>query len=924
MADRIKGITIEIDGDTTKLSKALKDVNNDLRQNQNTLKDVDKLLKLDPGNTALLQQKFKALGDSIEQTKTKLQTLKTAEQQMMQNDQVGTAEWDALQREIVETEQKLKSLNGEMKEFGSVSAQEVAAAGEKVKDVSAKIGEVGGTMTRNVTLPIVAVGTAAVKAASDFDSSMSNVSAISGATGKDLQDLRDKAMEMGNKTKFSCTDAADAYGYMAMAGWKTGDMLAGIEGIMNLAAASGEDLATTSDIVTDALTAFGLKAGDSGHFADILAAASSNANTNVSLMGETFKYAAPIAGALGYSAEDTALAIGLMANAGIKGSQAGTSLRTIMSELNGEIAISGKELGDVTIATTNADGSMRDFNDILMDCREAFSHLSESEKTAAAETLVGKNAMSGFLAIMNAGEEDVNKLSGALADCDGEAQRMADTMNDNLEGQLTLLKGQLETLGVSLGEILVPIIRDVVSFIQKIVDWLNKLSPGMKETIVKIALVAAAIGPLLIAISKIGTAIGTIMTWAPRIVSMFGTIKTVVTTVGAGLKALWAIMLANPITLVIAAIAAIVAAFIYFWNTSESFRQFWINLWEGIKSAVSTVVEAIKNFFIGIIDFVKNNWQGLLLLLVNPFAGAFKLLYDNCEGFRNFINGVLEAIKTAISNAWEAIKTAIETVLNAIKTVVVTVWNAIKTAIETVLNAIKTVVVTVWNAIKTAITTVMGAIKSVVTSIWNAIKSVVTSVLNAIKSTAVSIWNAIKTTISNVIGNIKSTVSSGLNAVKSTFTSILNGIKSTVSRVWNGIVSLVSGAVSKLKSLVKFEWSLPRIKLPHFSISGSFSLDPPSVPHISVSWYKKAMENGMILNNPTIFGAAGGKLLGGGEAGPEAVVGVDSLRSMIGEAVAAAAGAGGDIIIPVSIGQRRIDTIVVDALQRNNYRSGGR
>ena len=200
-----------------------------------------------------------------------------------------------------------------------------------------------------------------------------------------------KAREMGAKTKFSATEAASAFEYMAMAGWKTGDMMDGIEGIMNLAAASGEDLATTSDIVTDALTAFGLSASDSGHFADILAAASSNANTNVSMMGETFKYAAPIAGALGFSAEDTAEAIGLMANAGIKGSQAGTSLRTIMNNLAGEVKIAGKNIGEVTIQTSNADGSMRDLSDILADCRVAFSGLSESEAAAAAESLVGKN-----------------------------------------------------------------------------------------------------------------------------------------------------------------------------------------------------------------------------------------------------------------------------------------------------------------------------------------------------------------------------------------------------------------------------------------------------------------------------------------------------------------------------------------------------
>lgn len=207
-----------------------------------------------------------------------------------------------------------------------------------------------------------------MKTAAEFESSMSKVSAVSGATGADLDALSKKAREMGSKTKYSASEAAEAMNYMAMAGWKTRDMLDGLEGGMNLAAASGESLGTTSDIVTDALTAFGLSAKDSGHFADVLAAASSNANTNVSMMGETFKYAAPIAGALGFSVEDTAEAIGLMANAGIKGSQAGTTLRTIMTNLSGDVKICGENIG-VTIATARADGSMRNLSEILSDCR---------------------------------------------------------------------------------------------------------------------------------------------------------------------------------------------------------------------------------------------------------------------------------------------------------------------------------------------------------------------------------------------------------------------------------------------------------------------------------------------------------------------------------------------------------------------------
>ena len=327
MANRIKGITVEIGGDTTKLSKALESVNKNIKSTQTQLKDVEKLLKLDPKNTELLSQKQKLLADSISATKEKLTTLKTAAEQAntaLANGEISQEQYDALQREIIETEQELRNLETEAGK-ASDSLKQIGEAGEVLQSVGDKISDVGGKLTTHVTAPLAAAGTAAVKTASDFDSAMSKVAAVSGATGDDLDKLRDKAREMGSKTKFSASEAAEAMNYMAMAGWKTGDMLSGIDGIMNLAAASGEDLATTSDIVTDALTAFGLSAADSGHFADVLASASSNANTNVSMLGESFKYCAPIAGALGFSCEDTAEALGLMANAGIKSTQSGTS-----------------------------------------------------------------------------------------------------------------------------------------------------------------------------------------------------------------------------------------------------------------------------------------------------------------------------------------------------------------------------------------------------------------------------------------------------------------------------------------------------------------------------------------------------------------------------------------------------------------------
>ena len=494
MASRIQGITVEIGGDTTKLSKALESVNKSIKGTQSGLKDVNKLLKLDPSNTELVVQKQKMLKDAIEATKEKLATLKTAAQQaneQLANGEITQQQYDALQREIVETEQNLRSLQDQAATTNATLAK-IDEAGEKLQNIGSSVENVGKKFLP-VTAAVTGLGTAAVKTAADFDSEMSKLSAISGATGDDFDQLRAKAREMGAKTKFSASEATSAMEYMAMAGWKTSDMLNGIEGIMNLAAASGEDLATTSDIVTDALTAFGLSAADSGHFADILAAASSNANTNVSMMGETFKYCAPIAGALGFSAEDTAEAIGLMANSGIKASQAGTSLRTIMNNLSGEVTFVGKNIGEVTIATSNADGSMRSLNDILADCRVAFSGLSESEKAANAEALVGKNAMSGFLALMNASQSDIDKLSGAIENCDGASESMAETMQDNLNGQLTILKSQLEELAISFGDILMPTIRKIVSAVQQFVDKLNSMDESTRETIIKIGLLAASI-----------------------------------------------------------------------------------------------------------------------------------------------------------------------------------------------------------------------------------------------------------------------------------------------------------------------------------------------------------------------------------------------------------------------------------------------
>lgn len=475
-------------------------------------------------------------------------------------------------------------------------------------------------------------------------------------------------------------------------GWKTGDMLNGISGIMDLAAASGEDLGQVSDIVTDALTAFGLSAQDAGHFADVLAQASSNSNTNVGLMGATFKYVAPIAGALGYSIEDTATAIGLMANAGIKGEQAGTSLRAILTRLIDppkDAAVAMQELG---IEMTNMDGSVKPLDEVIGQLRTGFAGLDDSQKAAFASAIGGQEAMSGLLAIVGASDADFEKLTSAIDNSDGAAQKMAETMQDNLAGSVEQLGGAIESAGIVIGEKLSPYIRQLADWIASLVDKFNNLSPEMQDFIIKAGLIAAAIGPilliggkLLIFFGTLGTSLKGIMDGFKVLGSVFkgltsgigslvtkgfGLLKGAVTGVMGALKALWGVMLANPITIVIAIIAALVAAFIYFWNTSEDFRNFWINLWDTIKEAAGNAVDWLKdkinqigafftetlpNAFNAVIDWIKENWLGLGLLLVNPIVGGLKLLYDNNEGFRDWANNLWENIKGAFTDGWNAI-----------------------------------------------------------------------------------------------------------------------------------------------------------------------------------------------------------------------------------------------------------------------------
>ncbi len=976
-ANRIKGITVEIGGDTTKLQTALKGVNTEIRNTQSQLRDVEKLLKLDPGNTELMAQKHRLLGDAVRETKEKLETLKTAAEQAneaLARGEISQGQYDALQREIIETENSLRDLEQQAGR-SAVALQKIGAAGEKLQGVGSAIEGVGKKLMP-VTAAVGGLGTAAVKVAADFDSAMSQVAAVSGATGKDLEALRDKAREMGSRTKFSASEAAEAMNYMAMAGWKTGDMLSGIEGIMNLAAASGEDLATTSDIVTDALTALGLSAEDSGHFADILAAASSNANTNVAMMGETFKYCAPVAGALGFTAEDTAEAIGLMANAGIKSSQAGTAMRSMMTNLTGEVKFTGAAFGELTVQTTNTDGSMRSLGDILADCRAAFAQMSESEKAANAEALVGKNAMSGFLAVMNAAPGDIEKLNSAINSCDGTAEKMAATMQDNLAGQLTILKSQLEELAISIGEILMPYIRQIVGWIQGLVDWLNSLDEGTKKIIVTVALVAAALGPVLIVVGKVVGAIGTIMTVVPQIA---GAISGVIAFVsGTVIPAISAVVAA--IGWVPLAIAAVVAILVVLWNKCEWFRdavnaiwtqikEFFVSAWQVICSFFTETIpaawESLVSFFQGIPewwsglwqsvgDFFSNVWTGMM---ENPvLSGIVDMIRSLWENLSTTLQGIWQGIQTAASGAWELIKNVVlgpvlllidlvtgnftklkEDALNIwtnIQNAASNIWNGIKQVVGSLAQGLVNHVVILFTGLKNTVANIWAAVKNTASAAWNGLKNLVVSIASNLKQAAVNAFKAMVSGIGSALSSLGSVVQSGFQSAISFITSLpgkalqwgkdfINGIADGIRGAIGNVISAVSDVADKIRSFL------------HFSVPDEGPLtDYESWMPDFMAGLAEGIEKGRGMVKRAVSGVASDLMLQ-----PQAAVqgvqdggsasGDSSVRELLGglkEMLSGLQGmaGGGTICIPVYVGGTLLDEVVVDAQARQNLRSGGR
>lgn len=616
---------------------------------------------------------------------------------------------------------------------------------EKVAGTVVKIGTaIGGALS--------AAGGYAIKVGSDFEAGMSNVAAISGATGEDLERLSDLAKEMGATTKFSATEAAEGYQYMAMAGWKTEDMLNGLPGIMNLAAASGEDLGTVSDIVTDALTAMGLAADDSAHFADVLAAASSNSNTNVSMMGETFKYAAPLAGALGYNIEDLAQAIGLMANSGIKSTQAGTSLRSILTRLADPPKDCAAAMEQYGISMTNSDGTMKSLMEVMENMRDSLGGLSEQEQASAASAIGGQEAMSGLLAIVNASESDFDKLASAIDNADGAAQSMADTAQDNLQGKLTILKSALEGVGISAYEKFeeplkkaVDVVTEAVSnfdldaFLQKVSDVLEKL----KDAAPVIATITGALTGLY----------GSLKT-ADKLKN-FGEMMAAISKAG-GLVA----SLGGPIAIVVAAIAALVAGFATLYATNENFRNGVNAAWDAISAKIQEVVAFVQ-------PYVETAMQVIGQVIEQVVAD---------------VTPVIESIGNAFSAAWDLAQT---------------VWAWASAFFQAIFQAI----VVIFTPFAPIISGFFQGAWIIIQSIWNVAVSFFQTVFNLITGVFSTIDAVLSGDFQGAWESIQGIFEGVFDFFSTVGQNVVEGIKGGIAAVWDGLVSFVQGLWDGIKSI---------------------------------------------------------------------------------------------------------------------------
>ncbi|MFR6246657.1 MAG: phage tail tape measure protein [Romboutsia timonensis] len=678
---------------------------------------------------------------------------------------------------VIKDEEALKKLDSIDKKGSSVGK-----TFDKMRQAGEKISSVGKKLTVGLTVPITALAVASGKTAMDFQSSMNQVAATMGMTSEeiangseDFKKLENAAKDMGKTTQFSASQAAEALNYMALAGYDVDKSVSTLPSVLNLAAAGGMDLATASDMVTDSMSALGEMAGTTESFVDKMAKTSQKSNTSVAQLGEAILTVGGTAKVLAGGTTEMNTALGILADNGVKGAEGGTALRNVILSLSAPTDKAAKKMQELGLEVFDAQGNMRPLNDIFKDLDSTLSTMTQGEQTQVLNSIFNKVDLKSVNALLANSGERFNELSGYINDADGAASKMAETMNSGAQGAITKMKSALEGVGITIGERFLPYIEKGANFVSKLCEGFQNLSPEMQNTILIIAGLLAAIGPVLVVL-------GTLISFVGKVGFAFATMSPIITNAGG------------------------VVAF--------------------LSSGISGLIGVMASVLGPIIAVVS---------VIGVFVAAIVKAYNENENFRNKVNEVFSQIQSIISN-----------VMSIVKDIISTAWGLIKV---------------VWN-------NGLSQILALAASILTSIVGFFTSKLN----TATSV---VKTAISLIKAIFSGDFQGAANIVNTVLQKIVNGFNEKMENAKNK----VNNAIQKIKSFFNFSWSLPKLKLPHISISGKFSLNPPSVPKFGIEWYK----NGGIMTNPTMFGfnPMSGKAMVGGEAGPEAILPLSKIPELM-------------------------------------------
>ncbi|EJX37574.1 phage tail tape measure protein [Enterococcus faecium] len=648
----------------------------------------------------------------------------------------------------------------------------------------------GAAMTKYITTPLIGVGVAAAKVGGDFEAQMSRVKAISGATGDTFEQMKQQAIDLGAKTAFSAKESAAGMENLASAGFSAQEIMKAMPGLLDLAAVSGGDVALASENTATALRGFGLEASEAGHVADVFARAAADTNAEVGDMGEALKYVAPVANSMGISLEETAAAIGIMSDAGIKGSQAGTTLRGALSRLARPTKAMQDTMDNLGVSFYDADGKMKPLKTQVELLKKAFEGLTPEQQQNALVTLYGQESLSGMMALIDKGPDSLGKLTKSLKDSDGAADDMARTMQDNMNSSIEQMFGAFESAAIVIQKILAPSIKKVADAISGLVEKFVSAPESTQKLVVAIGAIVAAIGPLIFMI-------GSVIIWINRVKVAFKALSESSKLFSGLSKAMG--LLTNPVFLVIAAVALLVVGFIYLWNTSEDFRNFWIGLWEGVKSAVSSAVEWIQNAWKSTGEWFNNLWKSIkegadnVWTTIQEAPGkAADWIKNKWTETKEFFSSIWDGIKEAASSAWEGI-------VNILAPYVIAIKNVFQPMIDFFTNLwsqIGSIAGSAWEIIKTA---VMGPILLLI--------DLITGNFNQLKEDASMLWTTLTTNIQNIITTFVDIVVGYYTSLKDTVINIWNVLTSTIKDVWNSFTTWIKETTNNIVNSIKQGWN---------------------------------------------------------------------------------------------------------------------